>query len=48
MLNSHLMNSILSFKEDVASDLQFIGKPFDVFKTKIPKFEEIFKADCDD
>ena len=39
MLNSHLMNSILGFKEDAANDLQFVGKPFDVFKSKIPKFD---------
>ena len=42
------MNSILGFKEDAANDLQFLGKPFEVFKTKIPKFDEIFKVEGDD
>ena len=44
LLNSQLMSSILGFKEDTANDLQFAGKPLDTFKTKIPKFDEIFKT----
>jgi len=38
MFNSHLMNSILGFKEDTSTQVQFIVKSLDAFKTKIPKF----------
>lgn len=42
------MSSILGFKEDTASDLQFAGTPFDTFKAKVPKFDDIFKVESDD
>ena len=41
------MSSYMGFKDDASSDIQFIGKPFDVFKTKINKFDEIFKVESD-
>lgn len=47
MLNSHIMSSLMNFKED-SNDIQFLGKSFDNFKAKIPKFESIFKAESDD
>jgi hypothetical protein len=42
------MSSILGFKEDTNTDIQFVGKAFEVFKAKIPKFEDIFKSEGDD
>ena len=44
MFNAHLMNSFLGFKEDSNNELIFIGKRFDVYKAKIPRFEEMFKV----
>jgi hypothetical protein len=38
LINNHIMNTILGFKEDSNTDLQFVGKSFDIFKAKIPKF----------
>ena len=39
LLNSHIMSTILGFKEDTNSELMFVGKTFDLYRAKIPRFE---------
>lgn len=42
------MSSILGFKEDSNTEIQFVGKSFETFKAKVPKFDELFKSEGDD
>lgn len=42
------MNNFLNIKEDSNLDIVFVGKTFEIFKSKITKFDEYFSIESDD
>lgn len=48
IFNSNIMNSFLGLKQEACQDLVFLGMQFDIFKGRIPKFDQIFHVDSDD